>query len=293
MAPANLSVRLAILGVGYMGGSLALAARKAGLAGPVIGFDLDPAAAAVARRRGIVDELAADPVEAVRGAQIVVLGGPVRSLAQTATAIADAVDATALVFDIGSVKAPVVRAIEATGLAGRFVGCHPLAGTEQSGPEAAEADLFVGKPCLICPGPRATAEAVQAASRFWQAIGSSVIRMDPDRHDAFMAAASHLPHVAAFSLAGSLIDVADMIESMTPPSSPPTSLRDTTRVAASNPAVWRDIFLENRTHLLPLVRGLERRVAQLRQAIEDGDARTAEQLLSAARDCRKRVVKVG
>jgi prephenate dehydrogenase len=179
----------------------------------------------------------------------------------------------------------------ATSLAERFVGCHPLAGTEQSGTAAADAALFAGKPCLVCTGSRTRADSLAEAVRLWEGIGASVIPMNPHEHDAFLAAASHLPHVAAFALAASLVDVADMLEAKIPPSLPPTSLRDTTRVAASSPIVWRDIFIENRAHLLPLVRELERRVSQLRAAIEAGDAVAAQELLEVAQRCRHKLVK--
>jgi prephenate dehydrogenase len=281
---------LALLGVGYMGGSLALAARRAGLVDRVVGYDPTPEAAAVALERGIVDTVVTHAEEAVADARLVVLAGPVRSLAPLARAIQHDVAPAALVLDIGSVKAPVVAAIEETSLAGRYVGCHPLAGTEASGPGAADPALYAGKPCFVCPGPRAAAEAVAAATAFWEALGAPVLRLAPEPHDAFMAAASHLPHVAAFALAGSLEGVADMLALRTPPSCPPTSLRDTTRVAASHPAVWRDIFLENRAELLPLVRTLEGRLATLRTALETGDASALEALLASARACRRRLV---
>ena len=281
---------LALLGVGYMGGSLALAAREAGLASEVIGFDPDPAAGRMALSRGIVDRMVARPAEAVAGAKRVVLAAPVRSLATLAQAIAAEVRPDALVIDIGSVKGTVVRQIEQTALAGRFVGCHPLAGTEATGPIAADAALYRGKPCFLCPGPRATAAAIEAARALWLAIGASVIHLDPEPHDEFMAAASHLPHVAAFSLALGLEDQAEMLIERIPPTCPPTSLRDCTRVAASNPAVWRDILLENRAHLLPLVGQLQARLNQLRTALEDGDATGLLDLLARGQKSRRRIV---
>jgi cyclohexadieny/prephenate dehydrogenase len=283
--------RLAVLGVGYMGGSLALAARRSGVVGEVVGYDSDPAVAAVAEKRGIVNRMAASPRAAAAGAAVVVLSAPVRSITAMVADIAPAVADEALVFDIGSVKGPLARAVDTTPLAARFVGCHPLAGTEVSGAVSADADLYSGKPCIVCPGPRTSHTAIDGVVRFWEGIGASIIRMDPEEHDAFMAAASHLPHVASFALAGSLAGVADMLEAKIPPSAPPTSLRDTTRVAASNPIMWRDIFLENRAHLLPLVRELEHQVSELRVAIEKGDAASAQRLLEIARACRKRLVK--
>jgi prephenate dehydrogenase len=281
---------LALLGVGYMGGSLALAARQAGLASEVVGFDPDPEAGQMAIARGIVDRMAPGPAAAVFGAQVVVLAAPVRSLAALARAIAADVRADALVIDIGSVKADIVREIEATALGGRFVGCHPLAGTEATGPVAADAALYRGKPCFLCPGPLATPAATAAARALWLAVGSSVIHLDPEPHDEFMAAASHLPHVAAFALALGLEGAADMLVERIPPTCPPTSLRDCTRVAASNPAVWRDILLENRAHLLPLLAELESALTRLRGAIVAEDPAALLQLLARGQQTRRRIV---
>jgi prephenate dehydrogenase len=284
---------LALLGTGYMGGSLALAARQAGLVGRVVGFDAVAGHAAQAQARGILDEVAPTPELAASQADLVVLATPVGSLAPLAARIAPAVGAEAVVIDIGSVKGPVVAAIEATDLGGRFVGCHPLAGTEVSGPTHADERLYAGKPCFVCPGPRATEAAIGAAERLWSGVGATLLRMTADAHDAFMAAASHLPHVGAFAVAGALAGAAEMLEATIPASFPPTSLRDTTRVAASSPVMWRDIFIANRAHLLPLVGQLEARLAELRGAIERGDEAALEAFLTRARACRRRVVKTG
>ncbi len=283
--------RLALLGVGYMGGSLALAARAGGLVAEVIGFDRDPAAGEIARARGIVDRMATDPAAAVKGASFVVLAAPVRSLAALAEAIAPAVESDAVVIDIGSVKAPVVAAVAATALRDRFVGCHPLAGTEASGPGAAEATLYQGKPCFVCAGPGVGAAAVAGARALWQAVGASVIDLPPREHDDFMAAGSHLPHVSAFALALALEEDEAMLQARIPPTYPPTSLRDCTRVAASNPAVWRDIFIENAAELAPRVRRLEARLGELRAALERGDGASLSTLLTRAQTTRKRVVR--
>ena len=168
---------MALLGVGYMGGSLALGARRAQLTTRVAGYDPDPDVGTVARERGIVDEMALRPGDAVRGAKLVVLAGPVRSLASLAAEVAGEVGPDALVIDIGSVKASVVAAIDATSLAGRFVGCHPLAGTEASGPASADATLYAGQTLFLVPG----AENQHRAGRAGAAIlgGAGRNRADP------------------------------------------------------------------------------------------------------------------
>jgi cyclohexadieny/prephenate dehydrogenase len=282
---------LALLGAGYIGGSVALAARRAGLAARVVGYDQDPAAVAVARQRGIIDEAAATPEQAVAGAALVVLAAPVGSLGPLAARIAGAVSPSALVIDVGSVKGAVVAAVETAMPTGRFVGCHPMAGNERSGPAAADEDLFRGRTCFVCPGPRATEAALAQASAFWRALGARVLTIAPEPHDAAMAAVSHLPHVAAFALAASLAERLPALDQAGPAAASTTSLRDTTRIAASSPAVWRDIFLENRAHLLPLARALEAQVVGLRAAIERGDGPALEALLETGRAAREALVK--
>jgi prephenate dehydrogenase len=282
---------LALLGVGYIGGSVALAARAAGLARRVVGYDVDPRVTVLACSRGVLDEAATTPEAAVEGAALVVLAAPVAGLAPLAQRIAAAVAGRALVIDVGSVKAPVVAAVEAALPAGRFVGCHPIAGTERSGVGAADAGLFRGRTCFVCPGPRAAPEAVAAATAFWEALGSQVLRLAPEPHDAVMAAVSHLPHVAAFALAASLTEQLPQLEAQGAAGAPTTSLRDTTRIAASSPPVWRDILLANRQHLLPLLRALEGRLGQISAAIAAGDAGALEAVLAAGRAARDRLVK--
>jgi len=282
---------LALLGAGYIGGSVALAARRAGLAARVIGYDQDPAAAATARERGILDEAAATPEEAVAGAALVVLAAPVGSLGALASRIARAVSPEALVIDVGSVKGAVIAAVEAAMPTGRFVGCHPIAGNERSGPSAADPGLFRDRICFVCPGGRASPAAVDQATAFWQALGARVLPIAPEPHDAAMAAVSHLPHVAAFALAASLSQRLPELQKVGPAAASTTSLRDTTRIAGSSPAVWRDIFLENRAHLLPLVRALEGQVGALRAAIEAGDPRALEALLAIGRAARETLTR--
>lgn len=282
---------LALLGVGYMGGSLALALRAAGLSNSVVGFDPNPEAGAQALARRIVDRMAASASEAVRGARLIVLAAPVRSLWPLAQAIAGEVSRDALIVDIGSVKGAVVAAIEASALGPQFVGCHPLAGTEATGPAAADATLYRNKPCFVCPSAKTDPAALAAARRLWEGIGASVVELSTDAHDEFMAAASHLPHVSAFALALGLEDDAEMLVERIPPTFPPTSLRDASRVAASNPAVWRDILLENRAHLLPRLSRLEASVAALRRAIEDADPAALQDLLARGQKNRQRIVR--
>jgi len=283
--------RLALLGVGYIGGSAALAARRAGIVGQVVGYDPGQAVTQAAVRLGVVDEVSLAPEEAVRGASLVLLAAPVRSLEALLGAIAPTLGPDTTVVDVGSVKAGVVAAADAEGLGGRFVGCHPMAGAEYSGVEAANGEIFTGRVCFICPGQNAQVSAVAAAHEFWRGLGCQTVTLDAEVHDRLMAAQSHLPHVAAFALAAALLPAMPFLESTTTAGSPTTSLRDTTRIAASGPAVWRDILLANQAYVLPMIQELEACVAEIRSAVMKGDGEALERILAAAQGCRKRLVK--
>lgn len=285
--------RAALLGVGYMGGSLALAARAAGCVNKVVGYDIDAATGLPALARGVVDAMAATPAAAVADAELVILAAPVGSLAALAREIAGHLRMGALVLDIGSVKSRVIADIRAALPAGvGFVGCHPLAGLEATGVAASDPALYAGKPCLICTDDAASAD-VDRTFAFWSAVGAVPVRSDARAHDAFMAAASHLPHVAAFGLAHALAPVAEALAQAMPAGASPTSLRDTTRIAASSPTVWRDIFLANKDHLLPLVNALLQTLGQLQHAIACEDGEALQALLTTARGARRTLIQEG
>jgi len=283
--------RLALIGVGYIGGSAALAARRAGLVGGVTGYDVAPQAGSLALARGVVDEMAGSAEDAAAGASLVLLATPVQSLASLVRRIAGRLAPTATVIDVGSVKQPVGLEADAALPDGRFVGCHPMAGAEHGGVAAADPEIFVGRMCFLCPSDRTSAEAVRAAEQFWRGLGCQVASIEASLHDRLMAAVSHLPHVAAFALAASLSDALPLVESNALAGRPTTSLRDTIRIAASSPQVWRDILLANREYLLPLVRELEHRVSTLGAAMAAGDAAALEAALTLGQACRQRLVK--
>ena len=281
---------LAVIGVGQIGGSIALAARAAGAVTGVVGFGRNADSLRRAALRGIVDRAATSAAEAARDAAVVVLATPVRSLGALAREIAPVLRDGALVIDAVSVKAAAVRAVEAH--IATFVGCHPLAGTERFGPDAAAVELFHGRICVVCPTVRTAPELVERAEHLWRALGAIPYRMDAELHDRVLGAASHLPHVAAYALAAAVgaLDAeggpaAAALRALTT-----TSLRDTTRVASSSPAMWRDIFLDNRTEILPLIDRLQSAVAELRAAIDAGDAARVEAFLDAARAARQKIV---
>jgi prephenate dehydrogenase len=280
---------MAVIGVGQIGGSVALGARVAGAVTEVVAWSRTRDKLERAQALGIIDRVARSTAEAARGAGVVVLATPVRSLGDAAAAIAKELDDKALVFDVGSVKGAAIASVEPKLRPGAYVPCHPIAGTERVGPDAASPLLFEGKRCVICPTPRSNEAAVATIERLWTALGAEPVRMTAELHDRVFGAGSHLPHVAAYALAAALgqlaPDVIDGIRRL-----PTSSLRDTTRVAASSPAMWRDIFLDNRAEVLPLIEALGARLNELRAAVAAGDADKIEKVLVAGKAGRDRVI---
>ena len=196
---------------------------------------------------------------------------------------------SAIVIDVGSVKSAAIAAVEPQLAPGAFVACHPIAGTERVGPDAASPLLFEGKRCVICPTANSREEAVATIERLWTAMGAEPVRMDAALHDRVLGAGSHLPHVAAYALAAALGGWRRTLRKALR-QLPTSSLRDTTRVAASSPAMWRDIFLDNRDEVLPLIDALTEQIAGLRAAIAAGNGPTIEALLAAGQAGRQRLV---
>lgn len=283
--------RVALVGVGYIGGSAVLAARQAGMVGQVVGYDVSSAAGLAGQRKGVLDATAGTLAEAVRDATLVLLAAPVRSLEGILHALTNVLPSDATVIDVGSVKANVVAAAQTALPQGQFVGCHPMAGAEFCGVECSDAGIYSGRVCFLCPPKNVSQSALDAARAFWSGLGCRVLSIDPETHDRLMAAQSHLPHVAAFALAGALVPSLGFLGSTTNEASPTTSLRDTTRIAASNPAVWRDIFMSNAQNLLPLIEELEICVRDIKAAVAKGDAEQLGSLLAKGQSARQQLVK--
>jgi prephenate dehydrogenase len=232
--------RMTVAGVGLIGGSLALAAKRAGLVGHVVGLGRGEANLKLARERGIIDEYSHDPATAARGADLLFLSVPVRALAPVLHACAPALAAGAVVTDAGSVKGAVLDAVEGELPAGiAFVGGHPIAGGEQAGAAHADPDIFQAQRCVLTPGAAATPAATAKIRALWEGVGMTVTEMDAGRHDDILARVSHLPHVLAFALMNAIGDDETL-------SFAGASFQDMTRIAASPTDVWRDIFLANR-----------------------------------------------
>ena len=268
-AGAPLFRRVAVVGLGLIGGSLAAACRKQGLVGTLVGFDADPAALKEAVALGLVDEAGRDAAAVAAGADLTVLAVPVGALEEVAAAIAPVLGPAAVVTDVGSVKGPLVHRLEARLPAGRYVPAHPIAGRERSGPSAASASLFEGARCVLTPTPRTDRQALAQIRRLWEGVGAVVETMDPGEHDVIFAAVSHLPHAVAYALMNTMLDLKAEGQDLLAYSA--GGLRDFTRVAASDPTMWRDIFLANRAALLDALRRFRAALERVETALTAGD----------------------
>lgn len=263
--------QLGLIGCGLIGGSFALALRQAGLVRRVVGYSKSPSTTERARQLGVIDTEAPSALQAVAGADLVVLAVPVAATESTLSAIRHGLGEQTLLMDVGSTKGDVVQA----GLralqhqAGNFVPAHPIAGKEVTGIEHAEGSLFVGRHVILTPTERSRAEQVQRAIEVWSRIGARVLTMDAATHDAALAAVSHLPHLLAFAFMQSVAqqpDGARWLELAGP------GFRDFSRIAAGDPTVWRDILLANREEVLRQSRAFREALVSFEAQIAAGDA---------------------
>lgn len=287
--------RIAIIGVGLIGASIARGAHEFGAAGAVSLYDSSDAARARLRELAI-GEVFDDAQGAVAGADLVVLAVPVGAMRDAIEAVAPALKPGAIVTDVGSVKAAVIEAVRARMPAHAFlVPGHPLAGTEHSGPDAGFATLFRGRWYLLTPldDPRPEyAEAVAKVGAFWRAIGANVEQMDAERHDVVLAVVSHLPHLIAFNIVAMAEDLESVTESEVVKYSA-SGFRDFTRIAASDPTMWRDVFLNNREAVLEVLGRFSEDLAALQRAIRWGEGDTLYDLFDRARRMRREVIEAG
>jgi len=261
--------RLAVIGVGLIGGSLALALKKAGAVGEVVGCGRGKPNLETAVALGVVDRYSRDPAEAVRGADVVFLATPVRSLARVTQSLLPGLKAGAILTDGGSVKGEVIRTVEPLlPDTVHFVPGHPIAGTEQSGAEAAFATLYRGKRCILTPTEKTDAAALDLVERMWTLAGSEVVRMPQEKHDRVLAAISHLPHMVAYSLVNAVGSYDHYEENILEYSA--GGFRDFTRIASSDPTMWRDIALSNRDALLEMMEHFEKFFAELKKDVREG-----------------------
>ncbi len=287
--------RVAVIGIGLIGSSLARAMRAGGLAGGISGFDLDTDVRARALVCGAVDEAPDSLPGALRGADLVIVSTPVGAAPAVLAAVAATAETGALVIDVGSVKGAIVEAASALSPRVHIVPCHPVAGTEQSGPEAGFTTLFEKRWTIITPLGREDAAyraAVEKAAALWRAVGSNVEFMDHVHHDLALAITSHLPHLIAFTLVGAADDLESVAEAEIVKYSA-GGFRDFTRIAASDPVMWRDVFLTNKTAVLEVLGRFSEELALLQRAIRWGDAETLERVFARGRALRRAIVAAG
>ncbi|MGS5088030.1 prephenate dehydrogenase [Hydrogenophaga sp. A37] len=277
--------QLGLIGCGLMGGSFALALKKAGLVKRVVGYSKSPSTTERARQMGVIDIEAPSALLAVSGADLVLVAVPVAATEATFKAIRHLVGNDTLIMDVGSTKRDVVDAARRVlkDQVGIFVPAHPITGKELSGVEHADPDLYAGRQVILTPIERTLSAQLDKANRLWTALGCQVQQMSPEAHDAAYAAVSHLPHMIAFALMNGITGQADAKDFL---SLAGPGFRDFTRIAASDPSVWRDILASNREELIAQSRHFQRALHALETAISAGNADALESLIERASSAR-------
>ena len=276
--------RLALLGVGLMGGCFARDLRALDGVDEIVGCSRTTETLSRARDLGVIDRGEPDPEKAVRGADLVVISVPMGAAAELTLRILPRCPEGALVTDMGSVKGDYVRAVEGRVPEGvGFVGGHPIAGTENSGVAASFEGLFRNARCVLTPTPNTSAWAVEASKAMWEALGAGVILMDPDRHDEVLGAVSHLPHVLAYSAMNALPE--DVLEGFAG-----GGFRDFSRIASSDPGMWRDICLSNRRAILEWISRYEETLGEMKDLIDRGDGEGLREAFGRAKARRDALI---
>jgi len=271
---------ITIIGPGLLGGSLGLGLKLRGYEGRIIGVARREATLELAKARGCIDEAVSDIHEAVNDAELIVLATPVQSACQLLESIAPTVNQDAVITDVGSTKQSIVTtANRVLGQAGRFVGSHPMAGAETSGPGAARADLYIDKPVIVTPTDSTDPQALRNVEALWNTLGMDIHRMSPSEHDRAVAAISHLPHAVSvllmrFAAASGSLHVAS------------TGLADMTRLAGGDVEMWADIFSDNRPAVLDAIDRWQEAIGEFRALLADGDRQRLADWLTEAREQR-------
>lgn len=285
--------KIAFIGLGLIGGSMALDIKARGLAGTVTAFDINESSRRFIRDCEMVNELCDDEITAVRDADLIVLAVPVGAMASVASIIAPHLKNGAIVVDTGSSKQLIEQ--EVTPLIPSqafFVPAHPVAGTEHSGPHASERDLFQNRWCILTPAKAVPTSIVSKVTKFWEALGMRVASMSAEKHDQILALTSHLPHLIAFSIVGTATELEkDLHDQVTLYSA--GGFRDFTRIAASDAVMWRDIFLNNKDFLLGALQHFHDKLHCFTDAIEKNDAEGLKTLIECNREVRHAIIKAG
>jgi cyclohexadieny/prephenate dehydrogenase len=283
--------RVAIVGLGLIGSSLARALRQLSPQTRILACAKTEKTLDTVRRLGIADETAQDPAEAVRSADLVVLATPLSAYAEIGRRIAPVLAPGTILTDVGSVKEAVVRDLAPLLPPGvEFVPGHPVAGTEHSGPESGFAELFRDRRCILIPLPQTAPAAIDKVARMWQACGMRVTQMDAARHDRVLAMTSHLPHLIAYTIVGTATDLEDSLKSQVIEFSA-GGFRDFTRIAASDPVMWRDIFLNNREAVLEILQRFSEDLTALQRAIRWGEGEVLFDRFTKTRAVRRSIIE--
>ena len=283
---------VAIIGLGLIGSSIARAVREKLPDVRLTAFDSDAGVRRVAQTLALADELADDAAGAVAGADLVILAVPVGRMGEAARALAPALRGDVIVSDVGSSKAGVARELAAALPGIAVIPAHPVAGTENSGPAAGFASLFTGRWCILTPSATSDAGAVARLGAFWEALGARVDVMDPAHHDMVLAMTSHLPHLIAYTIVGTASELEEVTESEVIKYSA-GGFRDFTRIAASDPVMWRDVFLANKDAVLATLQRFTEDLAALQQAIRRGDGDKLEAWFTRTRTIRRSIIAEG
>ena len=285
--------KIALVGIGLIGSSLARVVAREGLAGHVSVSTRRQATLDRAEALGLGQSYTTDPAKAVAGADLVIVSVPVGASAAVAEQIAPALAEGAIVTDVGSVKGAVIEQMRPhLPPHVHFVPGHPLAGTEYSGPDAGFASLFEERWCVLTPPPGTDPEAVERLSEFWKACGSMVETMDVEHHDMVLAVVSHLPHLIAYNIVGTAAHLEEVTSQEVIKFSA-SGFRDFTRIAASDPVMWRDVFLHNREAVLEMLGRFSEDLSTLQRAIRWGDGDTLMETFTRTRDIRRNIIEAG
>jgi len=284
--------RVAIIGLGLIGGSIGLAVRENLPDLTTTGWDADGDVRAQAAARGLVDTVGETPADAVRDADLVILCVPVGAMAAAAQAIAAHIAPGTIVSDVGSSKRSVCEALGAALPEAIVIPAHPVAGTENSGPDAGFATLFRQRWCIVTPAEDTPQTAVDALADFWVGLGATVEVMDARHHDLVLAVTSHIPHLIAYTIVGTASDLEEVTRGEVIKYSA-GGFRDFTRIAASNPTMWRDVFLSNRDAVLEVLGRFTEDLSLLQRAIRNGDGDTLFELFDRTRTIRRSIIDEG
>ena len=284
--------RVTIIGLGLIGSSIARGVRAAMPSVALAGHDADPQVREAARALGLVDDVADSAGAAVIDADLVILCVPVGAMAAVAAEIAADLPADAIVSDVGSCKASVVEALSAALPGATIVPAHPVAGTERSGPEAGFASLFHKRWCIVTPPDGADPVAVERVCEFWRRLGADIEIMAPDHHDRVLAVTSHLPHLIAYTIVGTASDLEEVTSSEVIKYSA-GGFRDFTRIAASDPTMWRDVFLSNKDAVLDMLQRFSEDLSELQRAIRWGKGDALFDSFTKTRAIRRSIIEQG